>query len=326
MFFTVPYQQKNIPMNAIIQEPPLTMTATTASCLIRYIEVWVPSDEDMVLESANVIDANSLRSVSPAITKFKVGEGAIGSAVKQRGPVIFQDMPSTDLERVRNESGVDLTAVLAFPIYFEDRLINVVALGLIEGLGAAEIWTRDDRDELSISGSFYRGLDSFEFMSQHVKFPKGAGLPGYCWKYGVPKMLDDPGGNPNFIRSFDRDPAKLTSVVGLPISRTYGFPASILLMMSSQSHPLSNYSAVLKVDADQPSDDTPFPAITVTEIESSSNDDTNITWQQAAADRVAKQSRCCILNDDAIGDGFQCGIAIPFTRKGRVDRIVVLAF
>ena len=201
-----------------------------------------------------------------------------------------------------------------------------MTLGLVDGYGAAEIWTRDDRDELSISGSFYRGLESFEYMSQHVKFPKGAGLPGYCWKFGVPKMLDNPGGNPNFIRSFDRDPATLTSVVGLPISRTYGYPASILLLMSSESLPLSSYAAVLKVDADQPDEDTPFPAVTVTGIESSSNHKTELTWHQAAVDRVATCGRCVIINDDAIGDGLQCGIAIPFTRKGRIDRVVVLAF
>ena len=314
-------------MNAITQDPPLTMTATTDSSLIRYLEIWVPAEDGSVeLESANVIDSKRLRAVSPSITKFKAGEGAIGSAVKQRAPVIFQDLPSADLERVRNESHIPISAILVFPVYFEDRLINVVNLGLVDGHGAAEIWTRDDRDELSISGSFYRGLESFEYMSQHVKFPKGAGLPGYCWKFGVPKMLDDPGGNPNFIRSFDRDPATLTSVVGLPISRTYGYPASILLLMSSQSLPLSSYAAVLKVDADQPDEDTPFPAITVTSIESSSNHVTELTWHQAAVNRVATSGRCAILNDDAIGDGLQCGIAIPFTRKGRIDRVVVLAF
>lgn len=314
-------------MNTITQDLPPNMTATTANCLIRYIEVWVPADDGtVVLESANVIDGGRFRGVFPSVTSFGEGEGAIGSAIKQRASVIFQDMPSTDLQRVRSESGVDISAILAFPVYFEDRLVNVVTLGLVDGHGAAEIWTRDDRDELSISGSFYRGLESFEFMSQHVKFPKGAGLPGYCWKFGVPKMLNDPGGNPNFIRSFDRDPATLTSVVGLPISRTYGYPASILLLMSSQSHPFSNYAAVLKVDADQPTEETPLPFIKVSSIENSSNDVSEVTWHQTAVDRVAQCGRCCLLNDEAIGDGYQSGIAIPFTKKGRVDRVVVLAF
>lgn len=316
-------------MNAITQEPPQRMTATKANCLIRYIEIWTPTSKDdgsVELESANVIHPDHLQAVTPAATHFKIGEGAIGSAVKQRGTVIFQDMPSTDLERIRNATEIPVSAVLAFPVYFEDRLINVVAFGLIDGHGAAEIWTRDDRDELSISGSFYRGLDAFEFMSQHVKFPKGAGLPGYCWKFGVPKMLDDPGGNPNFIRSFDRDPATLTSVLGLPISRTYGYPASILLLMSSQSHPFANYSAVIAVDADQPSEETPFPEITIKCIESSSDHVTELSWQQAAIDRVAQTGRCCILNDDAIGGGLHAGVAIPFTKKGRVDRVVIFAF
>lgn len=316
-------------MNAITQEPPQRMTATKANCLIRYIEIWTPcqqTDGSMVLESANIIHPDHLQPVELPVTNFPIGVGAIGSAVKQRGTVIFQDMPSVDLERIRNVTDIPVSAVMAFPVYFEDRLINVVALGLIDGHGAAEIWTRDDRDELSISGSFYRGLDAFEFMSQHVKFPKGAGLPGYCWKFGVPRMLDDPGGNPNFIRSFDRDPATLTSVLGLPISRTYGYPASILLMMSSQSHPFANYSAVIAVDADQPDEDTPLPAITVKCIESSSDHVTEVSWQQSAIDRVAETGRCSILSGDAIGGGLHAGVAIPFTKKGRIDRVVLLAF
>jgi hypothetical protein len=316
-------------MNTITQEPPERMTATKASCLIRYIEIWKPSDhsdESVELESANAINDDRLVPVTPEVTRFQTGEGAIGSAVKQRGTVIFQDMPCADLERVRGATDIPITALLAFPVYFEDRLINVVALGLIDGHGAAEIWTRDDRDELSISGSFYRGLDAFEFMSQHVKFPKGAGLPGYCWKFGVPKMLDDPGGNPNFIRSFDRDPATLTSVLGLPISRTYGYPASILLLMSSLSHPLANYAAVVRVDADQPDDDTPLPAITAKCIEASSDHMSELTWQQSAIDRVGQTGRCSIIEGQAIGGGLHGGIAFPVSKKGRIDRVVVLAF
>ena len=103
-------------MNTITQEPPSLMTATTDSCLIRYLEIWVPAaDGSVVLESANVVDATQLRAVFPSVTKFNVGEGAIGSAVKQRAPVIFQDLPSTDLERVKNESGVEISAILVFP-------------------------------------------------------------------------------------------------------------------------------------------------------------------------------------------------------------------
>ena len=316
-------------MTTITQDPPPTMTATTASCLIRYVEVWTPSPDkvgQVHLESANTINPESLSPVFHSVTSFTDGEGAIGSAMRQRAPVIFQDMPCSDLERIRSATNIPISALLAFPVYFEDKLINVVAFGLIEGHGAAEIWTRDDRDELSISGSFYRGLDSFEYISQHVKFPKGAGLPGFCWKFGVPKMVNDPNGNPNFIRSFDRDPAKLMSVIGLPISRTYGFPASILLLMSSEANPLANYSAIVKVDAEEPTEDEPLPVMTASGIECSSNGDDSVTWQQAAIDGVANCGRTSVLTGDAIGDGYHAAIAVPFSKKGRTDRVMLLAF
>lgn len=316
-------------MNAFTQDPPLTMTATTASCLIRYVEIWTPSEgnpQQLSLESANIINPESVTPVSPSVTQFSDGEGAIGSAMRQRAPVIFQDMPCADLERIQNATGIDITAILAFPIYFEDKLINVVAFGLIDGHGAAEIWTRDDRDELSISGSFYRGLDSFEYISQHVKFPKGAGLPGACWKHGIPKMVNDPNGNPNFIRSFDQDPATLTSVIGLPISRSYGYPASILLLMSSEANPLSKYAAIVKVEADEPTEEVPLPEIEATEIECSSDGNDALTWQQAAVDGVAASGRCSIVTVDGLGDGYHSAIVVPFTKKGRTDRVMILAF
>ena len=306
----------------------MTITATKAGCLIRYIEVWTPLLEDadtVTLESANVIHPDHLQEVHPEGTSFRIGEGAVGSAMKQRGTVIFQDA-SAALDRVCKTSDLPISAVMAFPVYFDDKLINVVVLGLIDGHGAAEIWTRDDQDELSISGSFYRGLDSFEYISQHVKFPKGAGLPGFCWKHGMPKMLDDPNGNPNFIRSFDRDPATLTSVIGLPISRTYGYPASILLLMSSMANPLAKYTAVLKVDSDQPDEETPFPELKITAIEGSSDKSSEITWHQSAADWVSKKASCAIIAGDAIGGGLHAAIAIPFTQKGKIDRIVVFGF
>lgn len=316
-------------MNAFTQDPPLTMTATTASCLIRYVEVWTPEPDNpqqVVLESANIINPENLNPISPSVTRFNEGEGAIGSAIRQRAPVIFQDMPCADLERIRSETNVDISALLAFPVYFEDKLINVIALGLIEGHGAAEIWTRDDRDELSISGSFYRGLDSFEYISQHVKFPKGAGLPGVCWKQGIPKMVNDPSANPNFIRSFDRDPAKLESVIGLPISRTYGYPASILLLMSSEANPLSKYSAIVKVEAEEPTEEVPLPAMQATAIECSSDGSESLSWQQAAIDGVSNCGRSSILTGDDIGDGYHAAIAVPFSKKGRTDRVMILAF
>ncbi len=316
-------------MNAFTQDPPHIMTATTASCLIRYVEVWTPSPDNpgqVILESANLINPENLTPISPSVTRFNDGEGAIGSAMRQRGTVIFQDMPCADLERVRNETGADITAFMAFPVYFEDKLINVVAFGLIDGHGAVEIWTRDDRDELSISGSFYGGLEAFEYISQHVKFPKGAGLPGVCWKQGIPKMVNDPNGNPNFIRSFDRDPAKLTSVIGLPISRSYGYPASILLLMSSEANPLAKYSAIVKVEADQPTEEVPLPKMQATAIECGSNGSESISWQQAAVDSVANCGRCSIVTGDPIGDGYHSAIVVPFSKKGRTDRVMILAF
>ena len=304
------------------------MTATTASCLIRYMEVWTP-DPDVVnrvqLQSANVIESGNLRSVAASVTEVTAGEGIIGSAIQQRAPVIYQDLPSIDLTRISNESGVEITAVLAFPVYDGQELVNVVLFGFVDGYGAVELWSRDDRDELAISGSFYRGLESFEYMSQHVKFPKGAGLPGYCWKFNQPKMLNDPASNQNFIRSFDRDPATLVSVMGIPVSRKYGYPSAIMLLLSSEQTPISQYQSIAKVSSEKPNEETPFPPIVISAIEGSTQDSDSVTWHQQVVDQIAEtRSVTVVAASDA--NGQSPGIAIPCFAKAVVDRVVFFKF
>ncbi len=315
-------------MITTINHAPMNMTATTSSCLIRYIEIWKP-DPDMpgrvILESCNVVESDALRPVTSSTSALAAGEGIVGSAVQQRGPVIYQDMPSVDLERMRNESGVDINAVLAFPVFDDHDLVNVIAFGFVQGYGAVELWSRDDRDELSISGSFYRGLESFEYISQHVRFPKGAGLPGYCWKFNQATMLNDPASNPNFIRSFDRDPATLSAVIGIPVSREYGFPSAIMLLLSSAEIPLARYIGIAKVESGKPTDEIPAPPCTVVAIEGSTLEGEEVSWQSEITDQVAA-SRSVVLFSQDNSNLDAAGIAIPCFSKGAIDRLIFFKF
>ena len=59
-------------------------------------------------------------------------------------------------------------------------------------------------------------------------------------------------GEANFIRSFDRDPADLGQCIGLPISREYGFPASILLLLSNSERPLGSAIDVWRCESQKP--------------------------------------------------------------------------
>jgi hypothetical protein len=226
---------------------------------------------------------------------------------------------STMMEQVASESGLAIHGLISIPIFREFTLVNVLVLGLSDANGGLEIWTRDDRDELSISGSYYAGLTAFEFISQFVRFPKGAGLPGSSWKTARPKMIDGPDKDPDFIRSFDRDPAHLGQCIGLPISREYGFPASILLMLSDETNPIANSIDIWHCESDPEMSSVRF-------VDSHSGD--SQSWMQDVCDEVAKEQSSVFLEPGSqqLPEGYNCGVVVPFFAKQKIEDLLVMLF
>ena len=229
--------------------------SSSLATLVQYIEVWhlAEDGQSMVLHNqtrlrGNVVDSGtSDRSV-------RNGEGLAGMAWNQRHAVILQEAPSDLLERIGAQNGLELTALVAYPIMKGHDVLSVVVFGISDGPGAIEVWSRDDRDELSISASYYFGLKSVEFMSRYVRFPKGAGLPGTVWKTGQPKLAVDLPHNSNFMRSFTTDEAILHTGLGLPVGSTAGHSDSILLLLSSYGKPIASaFEIWLPTDVAEPS-------------------------------------------------------------------------
>jgi hypothetical protein len=209
--------------------------------------------------------------------------------------------------------------------HFRDyQLINVVVFGLSAGNGGLEIWSRDDRDELTISGAYYKGLDSFEYISQFVRFPKGAGLPGNSWKNNRPGFLSNPNINPNFIRSFDRDPANIIECVGLPIGREYGFPASVLLFLSDETTPFAKSINVWRCET---SDDQR------TMFSRSISDATeyDAKWCQKICDQFQHNPATVIAEPnsdllDSQGKMGRAGIFVPFFNGTDITDVLAITF
>lgn len=211
--------------------------------------------------------------------------------------------------------------MIAIPVYCEFTLLNVIVIGFDSGNSGLEIWTRDDRDELSISGSYYDGLASFEFISRYVRFPKGAGLPGSCWKTGRPRIIENPSKDPDFIRSFDRDPTEPVQCVGLPISREYGFPASILLLLSDIERPLAKRIDILRCESVE-TDGVFGPKLT----ESHSGE--NAPWMQPILDSVGKFQTAMALEpgSELLPEGYRYGLVMPFFADKQIEDLVVMLF
>ena len=299
------------------------------NCLVRYVEIWRPDSDRLILQSATVLESSDARKVEHSKSMIRQGDGIAGSAWQQKAAVIFQDRPCIVLQQAERETGIELAAMLAVPFFENGALVNVIVFGFGRGHGGVEIWARDDRDELSISGSFYDGLPTFDFMSRHVRFPKGAGLPGNCWKRSQPGMISQPGMNPDFIRSFDQDPAELATCLGVPISHEYGYPASILLFLSSTDSPFARRIDLLTCDTDAPTEEEPFPGIEITDWQSSdeSISDFQIRWNSVCK-RLAS-TRQAILMDRSQTDlpnGFHSALVIPLFSKQQISNVIGLLF
>lgn len=218
-----------------------TLNAASLATLVQYIEVWSLADDGQsmirlhqVRLRGNEVDGNNTER------RVKNGEGLAGMAWNQRHAIILQEAPSSLLERIGAQNGLELTALIAYPVMKGHDVLSVVVFGISDGPGAMEVWSRDDRDELSISASYYSGLKSVEFMSRFVRFPKGAGLPGAVWKTGQPKLAVELPHNPDFMRTFTTDEAVLHTGLGLPVGSAAGHCDSILLLLSSYEKPIAN--------------------------------------------------------------------------------------
>lgn len=228
-----------------------TITAAKAiHPLVQYAEVWVMDDDaqSLLLQGRGRIRGNADETV-PSVVRLKNGEGPAGMSWHQRRAIILQEAPSELLTRLGLKNGVELSALVAFPVLQAQQVRAVVVLGIGNGPGAFEVWNRDDRDELSVSAGYYSGLKKFEFISRFVRFPKGAGLPGSVWKSGDVGIASDLPQNDRFMRSFAADDTELNTGLGLPVGSFGGHSESVLVLLSSHSKPIANVFEIWKPES-----------------------------------------------------------------------------
>lgn len=220
------------------------------STLVQHIELWqLAEDGQSMLLQDHARIRGSVADSAASERRVRLGEGIAGMAWNQRNAIILQEDPSELLQRIGTQNGLELTALIAFPVMRGQDVLSVVVLGISDGPGAFEVWSRDDRDELSISASYYSGLRSLEFISRFVRFPKGAGLPGKVWKTGQPGLAPDLVNSPTFMRSFDPNETQLSTGLGLPVGSVAGHADSILVLLSSHDKPIASLFEIWAPDS-----------------------------------------------------------------------------
>lgn len=244
-----PLTQSSHPHESSISPQP---TIEQCGLLIQSVQVWLPDDRQQQLH----LQSAALTTPQPHLTDdhkpapLTCGQGIAGRAWQQRCATLLQEEPSQLLSEYSQQFGAPVKAVLAIPIFRQQQIYGVVVLGLNEGHGGAEIWCRDDRDELAVSAGHYVGLPAFEFISRHTRFPKGAGVPGRVWRTAQPLIASNLPADADFVRSFGNDPATVTSVVGIPVDTDHGFARSVLLLLNAQQNPWCNALTLLPCETD----------------------------------------------------------------------------
>lgn len=239
------------------------IAAMTGTCLIECIDVWHVDAAGCSLRRHQQVRLSDRCLASHGDdVRIREGEGPAGMAWHQKRAVILHEEPSALLTRIGAQQGLELAALVAYPVIRGQTVLSVVVFGIGNGPGAFEVWSRDDRDELSVCAGYYSRLRTFEYISRHVRFPKGAGLPGIVWKTGLPRLANDLPMNDRFMRSFATDEAELHTGLGLPVGSSAGLSDSVLVLLSSDERPIARRFEILppgeRLGVSAPS---PLPAI-----------------------------------------------------------------
>ncbi len=212
--------------------------------LLRAVEVWSPTANGSQLErsSACYADADAFAAVSDK-TRFHRGSGLPGLVWEAGVPVVFNDLTTTDFVRHEAACRDELTAGVGVPIFDGDQLVAVLLfLCHTSEISAAafESWVLEEtRNELMPGTGFYANLDRFRRMTQYLRFPYGAGLPGDVWQSRMPRLLDRLADSTDFLRASGADAEGLDFGLAVPVIRNDEDIRSVVLLLSANRSPVS---------------------------------------------------------------------------------------
>ena len=206
--------------------------------LLRSVEVWTPTANGLQLErsSAFYSEADTFETVSDK-TRFHMGSGLPGLVWKAGVPVVFNDLATTDFVRHEAACKDELTAGMGVPIFDGEQFVAVLLfLCHTSDISAAafESWVLDEtRHELTPGTGFYANLDRFRRMTQYLRFPYGAGLPGDVWQSRMPRLLDRLADSTDFLRASGADAEGLDFGLAVPVIRNHEDIRSVVLLLSA---------------------------------------------------------------------------------------------
>jgi hypothetical protein len=158
-------------------------------------------------------------------------------------PVDFNDLASTDFVRHKAAREDGLTAGIGVPVFDGEKLVAVLLFlcHTSEICAAAfESWILEEtRNELMPGTGFYANLDRFRRMTQYLRFPYGAGLPGDVWQTRMPRLMNRLADSTDFLRASGADAEGLDFGLAVPVIRNHDDIRSVVLLLCSDRSPIS---------------------------------------------------------------------------------------
>lgn len=224
------------------------MTTDTLTNLITAAEVWRPDSSGERLELCSGC-YGSLESISDARRGYAYsrGVGVVGRAWETGVPV-FGPADQGDFDGVYLDSPP--AQLIAIPSIKSGECRGVTLLMCNDdGQGAAELWRINERHELALAEHWYVNLERFGRISQLVKFPRRAGMPGKVWADRFPRVMGSIATSPHFVRAAGAKAEGLSTAVGIPFMKTAMDLEAVLVLLSAAGKPLTR---VVEVWAKEP--------------------------------------------------------------------------
>jgi len=214
-----------------------------ASSLLKVVEVWTPSaDGALVVDSAMYAEVDAFGEATQSL-RLDSGAGLPGWVSEARVPVLFDDLSSADFVRSGAATESNLGAGFGLPVFDGDEL-TAVMIFLFDAdelaRSAFESWLPNTtRHELELGTGYYSDLDRFRRLSQYLRFPYGAGLPGEVWQTLAPQLIDRLGESSHFLRASGAVADGLDSGLAVPVVSGRDHLNAVFVMLSSNSSPIA---------------------------------------------------------------------------------------
>lgn len=222
----------------------MTAASLQTSRLLRAVEVWSPTSDGNCLERTSSIyrGAETFAAVSNE-AHFDHGQGLPGLVWDAGVPVMFDDLGSRDFLRHEAAREDGLEAGIGVPVFDGEEMVSVLLFlfATTEITSAAfESWILEEtRHELMPGTGYYANLDRFRRMTQYLRFPYGAGLPGDVWQARMPRLIDRLANSTDFLRASGADAEGLDFGLAVPVVHGDDAIRAVCVLLSCNASPIA---------------------------------------------------------------------------------------